>query len=913
MDERPAAVLWCPRCLHPVGEAAHCPACGLRQHGADAARLRVVVHRLYEIGEAQRALAAETATLRLEQGRLLQSLAPEGLASQELAPRPAAAATREWRPGVVRGVLLGLGAALVALAALIFSVVAWVNLGDAGRAGLLGGATLVAVAIAAAARRRLPATAEAFGGLALALALVDWYAVRRAGVAAGWSATAWWALGTGAGAAVAAVAGRWLAWQRLAAVLLAQVSAVLVVATVADAPWTIGGGLALAAAAAAAGAAMLARHRAWRPGAGALAAGAALLELAAVGAILESPPIHDLATAAGPAAALAATALAPAIARATLGTPGPLAGQPPDPATAGTAGIPAGQPDHPATRRTAGYRGGLLTGDAPVADALVAAAAGALLAAGGTLLAALWGSWALLAAVAVLGAAAVGLGRGLPAAVRRGTALAGGATLAVGVVGLLGPLVGALAVPLSWASAPWTAGLRDGATEHPLVFDAGVDGVGAAVLALLAAAVAAALAGAPRPGPRLLAPRLAATMAAAAGVGVVAVLPSAVGWPLWAALLATTAGALAAAAAAVRADRRPLPGTTPTAGEPTVPTTREPTAPTAGAAPAPTARGAGVGVAAGWAAVLVVLAACWALATEAGTLAFLGTVVPTAAVAAAAARTPWLRGGLAAAVAVALLGETAAVVLHGGGGTSAVGVATVVAAGAVLAAGARWRRGTADGAVLERLGLGGQVVGVLLAAPDERWLAVALTAAFPALLLAGVRRQAAPRPTHDGYLWTGAATALAATWAWLSVADVTLLEAYTLPAAAIALAAGWITFRRRPHPSSWLTLGPGLAVALLPSLAVAVGNADGAARPLLLTGGALLVVLAGARARLQAPLVLGGVTLLALGLDAFAPVAAQLPRWVTIGAAGLLLLWLGATAERRLARLRELREQFKES
>jgi hypothetical protein len=59
--------------------------------------------------------------------------------------------------------------------------------------------------------------------------------------------------------------------------------------------------------------------------------------------------------------------------------------------------------------------------------------------------------------------------------------------------------------------------------------------------------------------------------------------------------------------------------------------------------------------------------------------------------------------------------------------------------------------------------------------------------------------------------------------------------------------------------------------------------------------------------------VLGGGTLLLLGLDAVGPLAAQLPRWVTIGAAGLLLLWLGTTAERRLARLRELREQFKES
>jgi hypothetical protein len=828
----------------------------LRQDGADAARLRVVVHRLYELGEAQQALAAEMASLRLEQGRLLRALAPQEPALPGMEPPAMARTTLEWRPGVVRAVLLGLGAVLVALAAFIFSVVAWVNLGDAGRAGLLVGATLVAAATAAAARRRLPVTAEAFGGLALALALVDWFAVRRAGVAGSWSATAWWTLGTGAGAAVAAGAGRWLAWQRLAAVLLAQAAAVLVVATVADAPWTVGAGLALAGAAATGGSATLTTRRGWRRGAMALAAGAALLELAALGAVLESPSVQDLATAAGPAAALAAVALAPAVARATF----PFAA---------TAGPHAGP----------GRREG------PLADVLVAAVAGALLAAGGTLLAAVWASWALLAAVAVLGAAAVGVGRGLPAALRRGTTLAAGATLAVGVVGLLGPLLRALAVPLAWASDPWTAGMRDGAAAPP-GFDGGVDGVGAAILALLAGAVAAALAAATRPGPRLLAPRLGGAAAAAAGVGVVAVLPVAAGWPLWAALLATATGALVAGAAAVLADRRARPDAAPSAA-----------------------------VAAGCAVVLVVLAACWALATEAGTMAFLGVLVPAAAVGAAASRTAWLRGGQTAAGALAVLGETAAVVLGNGGDAAAAGVATVVAAGAMLVAGVRWRHGTAEGAVLEPLGLGGQVLGVLLAVPDERWLAVALTAAVPALLLAGVRR---PRLTElqltgGGYLWTGAATALAATWAWLTVAQVTVPEAYTLPAAALALAAGVAARRDRPQLSSWLGLGPGLAVALLPSLAVVVGGAGGAARPLLLTGAALLVVLAGARARLQAPLVLGGVTLVVLGADAVAPVAAQLPRWVTIGAAGLLLLWLGATAERRLNRLRELRQQFKES
>jgi hypothetical protein len=334
---------------------------------------------------------------------------------------------------------------------------------------------------------------------------------------------------------------------------------------------------------------------------------------------------------------------------------------------------------------------------------------------------------------------------------------------------------------------------------------------------------------------------------------------------------------------------------------------------TGGAAAAGDA-GARAAVPAAAAGALLVVATCWALASEAGTLVFLGALVAAAAVGAAAGRGRWLRGGLAGVGAVALLGETAAVVLHLGGDAAAAGVTTVTAAGVVLVAGVWWRRGTAEGAVLEPLGLAGQAVGVLLAVPDGRPVAVALTVAVPALLLAGVRhpRPAEPPSTGNGYLWTGAATALAATWAWLSVAGVALLEAYTLPAAAVALAAGAGTRRRRPRPSSWLAFGPGLAVGLLPSLAAAVGG-DGTARPLLLTGAALLAVLAGGRARLQAPLVLGGGTLLVLGLDAVGPVAAQLPRWVSIGAAGLLLLWLGATAERRLARLRELREQFKES
>jgi hypothetical protein len=201
--EATVAAPWCPRCLRAVGDAPTCPGCGLPQLGPEVARLRVLVRRLYDLGEERRALDAEAATLEPERRRLLEAVAGSPAAGSR--PRP------EWRPAVVRGLLLGLGSVLVALAALIFAAVTWVRLDDLGRAGLLAGATLTAWAAAAAARRRLPATGEALGGLALALLLVDWYALHRAGVGDGLPLPAWWALGSATAAAVAAAAGRWLA------------------------------------------------------------------------------------------------------------------------------------------------------------------------------------------------------------------------------------------------------------------------------------------------------------------------------------------------------------------------------------------------------------------------------------------------------------------------------------------------------------------------------------------------------------------------------------------------------------------------------------------------------------------------------------------------------------------------------
>jgi uncharacterized membrane protein AbrB (regulator of aidB expression) len=102
-----------------------------------------------------------------------------------------------------------------------------------------------------------------------------------------------------------------------------------------------------------------------------------------------------------------------------------------------------------------------------------------------------------------------------------------------------------------------------------------------------------------------------------------------------------------------------------------------------------------------------------------------------------------------------------------------------------------------------------------------------------------------------------------------------------------------------------VAFGPGLSLALLPSLGVAIGD-DGLARPLLLGLAALVALLAGTRLRLQAPLVLGAGVLAVDAIVQIAPYAAALPRWVAVGVVGLTLLSLGATYERRIEEARRV-------
>src|SRR5260370_21479790 len=102
---------------------------------------------------------------------------------------------------------------------------------------------------------------------------------------------------------------------------------------------------------------------------------------------------------------------------------------------------------------------------------------------------------------------------------------------------------------------------------------------------------------------------------------------------------------------------------------------------------------------------------------------------------------------------------------------------------------------------------------------------------------------------------------------------------------------GWHISRGRL--SSWTSFGPGLALLLGPSLA-ATWQGHGWIRPTALGLGATAVTLLGARAKLQAPLLIGATVALIDAGYQLAPTVRTLteamPGWVPITVIGTALL-----------------------
>jgi hypothetical protein len=102
-----------------------------------------------------------------------------------------------------------------------------------------------------------------------------------------------------------------------------------------------------------------------------------------------------------------------------------------------------------------------------------------------------------------------------------------------------------------------------------------------------------------------------------------------------------------------------------------------------------------------------------------------------------------------------------------------------------------------------------------------------------------------------------------------------------------------------------LTSAPALTLAVVPSLLVAVTGDDVLRLLLVVLVGMALLVLGVARA-LQAPVLLGALTLGIVALVQGSPFLAYVPAWVLLASAGAALLTIGVLWESALARGRQL-------
>ncbi|MFC4147083.1 SCO7613 C-terminal domain-containing membrane protein [Micromonospora mangrovi] len=300
------------------------------------------------------------------------------------------------------------------------------------------------------------------------------------------------------------------------------------------------------------------------------------------------------------------------------------------------------------------------------------------------------------------------------------------------------------------------------------------------------------------------------------------------------------------------------------------------------------------------------------LATRAGTLAGLGVLVVAAAAVGTAGRHPVTRlAGWPAAV-LAATGFALTASLAGGLPVRTAAFAVLAVAVAALHAApllARREAAAAStvGLAVEAAGQAVALLAVLLAWGALRHAATVCVLWGVAVALRVLRRGESPARRRALAAIAGVSELLGG-WLLLAAGGVVLLEAYTVPAAVLALAAGLVALGGRPGLTSWLALGPGLVAALLPSLvSVLVAPDPQPWRRLALGAAAVAAVLVGAVRRWQAPAVLGSVVLVPLALHELARGWDLLPRWIFLAVGGLALIGLAATYERRRRDLHRLR------
>jgi len=225
------------------------------------------------------------------------------------------------------------------------------------------------------------------------------------------------------------------------------------------------------------------------------------------------------------------------------------------------------------------------------------------------------------------------------------------------------------------------------------------------------------------------------------------------------------------------------------------------------------------------------------------------------------------------------------------GGGNAAGLCLVGVAAAVLVAAQSAGRDTPSRVTIEVTAL---LVGlVAVAFPDDATVvAMVLTVLGSAVAVVSVLNR-----DRDDAAWIGVALLGVATVVRV-VEDVRAPEVYTLPAAALLLAAGWWRLTNDAEVDSARALSSGLTLALVPSLLLALDEPV-SLRGALVAAGGLVALAVGVARHWAAPFVAGALTSAALAVRHLGPVVEGLPRWISLGSVGLVLLAVGVTWEQR--------------
>jgi hypothetical protein len=211
---------------------------------------------------------------------------------------------------------------------------------------------------------------------------------------------------------------------------------------------------------------------------------------------------------------------------------------------------------------------------------------------------------------------------------------------------------------------------------------------------------------------------------------------------------------------------------------------------------------------------------------------------------------------------------------------------------------------------LEAAGYAGALASIVLTLGSAAHTAAVLTA------LGAILGLSAARPgrtgSHRVYLIIAASVSeLVAIWLLLSIVNVALPEAYTLPFAVLALITGLLEIKRRPELGSWVAYGPALVAGFAPSLAIVLISESPPLRRVLLILAAVVTVAVGALRRQKAPVAVGSAVTVVATLHELVTIGLPWPILLLLFVGtGVLLVSLGATYEQR-ARLDRLRGAYR--